>query len=162
MANEEDLKHIYIHETYNRAMTAYQDIIDEVFENRDKEFILEEVMMRAEILKRNFTKRQLIIIWTIKAFSYPYGKRKALLPKLKDFEVVGIQQSKIKEELVKLKEMSIIDYDESVGYYWLQDPRKWKAQYQKSYDNTRSIELFMLNISDAGIDIEKLLKKISD
>jgi hypothetical protein len=144
-------------QTHERIMTVYKEIIEKVaVKDRNMELAVNELLVRAEILKRDFTKRQLVIMSYIITFSYFYGKESALIPKLKDFSLAGISPTKVKDELVKLEEMQVITWVRGKGYneFSINDPREWKAEYHSSYDDARSKELFFLNLKHAGVSFD--------
>src|SRR5205085_8025734 len=93
--------------TYDRTVSVYKDLLEETLINHQKDIdlIIRELLVRGEILKHDFTKRQLTILMFIITFSFNYGKETAYIPKLQDFEVAGISKKHIKNELNKLMEM---------------------------------------------------------
>ena len=143
--------------THERILTVYKEIVEEyALKNRNMDLAINEMLIRAELLKRDFTKRQLVILSYIITFSYFYGKESALIPKLKDFSLAGISPTKIKDELTKLEEMHVIKWDKGKDYneYRINDPREWTAAYHSNYDDRRSKELFFLNLKHAGADFD--------
>jgi hypothetical protein len=150
--------------TYNRIQTIYAELFDKVFvKSRNSELIAKDALIRAEILKRDFTKRQLTILTFIETFSFPYGKESAIIPKLKDFEVAGISATKVKDELTKLIDLNVITWErgKDTNEFWINDPREWKANYHSTYNDIRSRELFFLNLRHAGVtfDLDALMQK---
>jgi hypothetical protein len=150
--------------THDRIQTIYKELFDNyVVTNRNHEFWLREVMVKAELLKRDFTKRQLSIISAIITFSYPYGKASALIPKLKDFALAGVLPTKIASELTKLVNLNVITWErgKDSNEFSINDPREWLASYHNHYNDIRSRELFFLNLKHAGIplDIEAMRRK---
>ena len=150
--------------THERILTIYKEIVEEyALKNRDMDLAIKEMLVRAELLKRDLTKRQLVILTYIMTFSYFYGKESALIPKLKDFSLAGISPTKIKDELLKLEEMHIIEWKRGKDYneYSINDPREWTAAYHSNYDDRRSKELFFLNLKHAGVtfDLDAIKKK---
>ena len=150
--------------THERILTVYKEIVEEyAIKNRNMDLAINEMLIRAELLKRDLTKRQLVILTYIMTFSYFYGKESALIPKLKDFSLAGISPTKIKDELLKLEEMHVIEWKRGKDYneYSINDPREWKAAYHSNYDDRRSKELFFLNLKHAGasFDLDAIKKK---
>jgi hypothetical protein len=144
-----------------RIKTFYTELFDK---NRNKdELLVKDILIRAEILKRNFTKRQLTILSLIVTFSFLYGKETALIPKLKDFELTGLSATKIKDELTKLVEMNIITWErgKDTNEFSINDPCEWKAAYHSTYNDIRASELFFLNLKHAGVtlDIDSIKEK---
>lgn len=152
--------------TYERTEKVYKFLLkDFILEaNSNYEIKVKELLVRAEVQKRDFTKRQLNIISTIISFSFNYGKETALL-KASDFALAGISAKKINEELTKLIEMEVINWDKDFNEFRIEEPRFWKAPYHNFYDDQRSQELFLLNLKHAGFDVEPvliMLKQLED
>lgn len=150
--------------TYERTVKVYKEVLNDVLSNhhRDIDLTAKELLIRGEILKRDFTKRQMIIIMFILTFSYNYGKEWALIPRLSDFEIAGISKYKIRAEINKLLEMNVIEINEEQNLYSLQEPSLWKAPYNVGYKDERSRELFMLNLKHAGFDVEPMIEKLKE
>jgi hypothetical protein len=147
----------WANQTNERIQTLYRGIVEEkAVNNRDFDQIVKEMLVRAEILKRDFTKRQLVILSLIVTFSYFYGKDSAIIPKLKDFELAGISATKVTGELTKMVEMGVITWirGKDTNEFSINDPREWKAAYHKKYNDGRSRELFALNLKHAGITLD--------
>jgi hypothetical protein len=143
--------------SFERIQTIYPKLLDELFEARRKpNLIAMEVLIRAEILKRNFSKRQLTILSFIVTFSFQYGKESALIPKLKDFQIAGISPTKVKDELTKLVEMNVITWErgKDTNEFSINDPRDWTVTYHSTYNDIRSRELFFLNLKHAGVTFD--------
>jgi hypothetical protein len=142
-------------------INVYGSIIDEVqAKNNDVNLIMKEMLVRAESLKRDFTKRQMNIIGFIFTFSFAYGKEWALIPKMKDFEIAGISSVKIRNEIDQLIEMGVVNWNQEEMLFSINDPREWHgAPYHSTYNDVRSRELFVLNVQHAGIDIGVLTEK---
>lgn len=150
--------------TYERLQTVYPKILDKLFAMRsDRNLVAIEALIRAEILKRNFTKRQLTILSLIVTFSFQYGKESALIPKLKDFSIAGISATKVKDELTKLVEMKVITWErgKDTNEFSINDPRIWTAPYHSTYNDVRSRELFLLNLKHAGVtfDLDAIMEE---
>lgn len=146
--------------THERMINVYGSIIDEVqAKNNDVNLIMKEMLVRAESLKRDFTKRQMNIIGFIFTFSFAYGKEWALIPKMKDFEIAGISSVKIRNEIDQLIEMGVVNWNQEEMLFCINDPRKWTAPYHSTYNDVRSRELFVLNVQHAGIEIGVLTEK---
>lgn len=130
----------------------YQQVNDEALQR--------VVEVRAEMLKRNFTKRQLNILNIIYEFSYPFGKDKAMIPRLQDFELCGIGKTKIREELDKLIDLNVIGEEQNFGLYWFNNPDIWKVNRHKNYSDKRYEDLIVLNLRDgnASVEVEDIIK----
>lgn len=115
---------------------------------------LQELLIRTEVLKHDFTKRQMNIISMIFQLSYYLGKSKAIIPKMMDFELCGISKIKVRSELQKLVEMKVVLWDEEENSFSINDPREWiGAKYHSGYNDNRAKDLFILNMKDMGIDV---------
>lgn len=149
--------------THERTEKVYRHLLKDfiIQANTNYEIKLKELLVRAEIQKRDFTKRQLNILSTIISFSFNYGKESALL-KPSDFSLTGISVKKINDELTKLIEMKVIQWDRDFNEFRIEEPRFWQAPYHKFYDDKRSQELFLLNLKHAGYDTEQLLEKLKE
>jgi hypothetical protein len=149
--------------TYERAEKVYKYLLKDMIMNIDTDYDrkINELLIRAEVLKRDFTKRQLKILTIILTFSFAYGKSTAML-QLSDFALTGIPPKKINEEIRKLIEMKVITWDDVFNEFSVNDPREWEVPYHNYYDDKRSIELFMLNLKHAGVDTEAILEKIKE
>jgi hypothetical protein len=108
-----------------------------------------ELMIRAEVLRRDFTKRQLNIVSMILSFSYYVGKEKAIIPKMQDWEIAGISKIKARHELTQLVEMNVIEWNEEENTFAFKDIRDWEVKYHSGYNHDRTLELFDLNAKDS-------------
>jgi hypothetical protein len=143
--------------SYERIQNVYPKLLDKLFAVRhDRNLIAMEVLIRAEILKRDFTKRQLTILSFILTFSFQFGKASALVPKLKDFSIAGLSATKVKDELTKLIDMNVITWErgKDTNEFWINDPREWMVPYHSTYNDVRSRELFFLNLKHAGVNLD--------
>lgn len=149
--------------TYERTVEAYKDVLEETLLNHQKDIdlIVKELLFRAQVLKHDFTKRQLNILSMIVTFSYNYGKDYAFIPKLKDFSIAGISEKHIRNELDKLIGMNVISENKEENLYRIIEPRFWKEiPYNSGYNDDRSRELFLLNLEHAGIDVTPIVRKL--
>lgn len=120
-----------------------------------------DFMIRADITKRKFTKRQLNVLIFICNYSFNFGKRDAVFPQVKDFEVCGVSNSKIKEVLDSLVEDNVIQINKDEKRYSVNNPSEWKTVYHSEYKEQRTQELFLLNSRDANIGVGDLIKAIA-
>jgi hypothetical protein len=151
--------------TYDRTVNVYKDLLEDTLMNHQKDIdlIIRELLVRGEILKHDFTKRQLTILMFIITFSFNYGKEKAYIPKLQDFEIAGISKKHIKNELNKLMEMNVVTWDQEEKTFSIQEPRFWiNCPYNAGYNDARSQELFVLNLQHAGIDVIPIIQKLKE
>lgn len=149
----------WAHQTHERMVNVYGSLVEEFQSKNDTDLAMKELLIRAENLKRDFTKRQMNIIGLIFTFSFAYGKEWALIPKMKDFELTGISSIKIRNEIDQLVEMGVVKWKQEEMLFSINDPREWSAPYHKTYSDVRSKELFILNVQHAGIDMTKLVEK---
>lgn len=139
---------------YDRLVTLYNDIILNIGKKKrdNLEIPRFEMLYRAEVLRRDFTKRQLKIISMIQSLSGYIGKERAIVPKMKDWEIAGISKIKARAELIKLVEMNVIDWNEEENSFAIKDPREWTGvNFHSGYNNERAREIFMLNLKDSGV-----------
>jgi hypothetical protein len=113
-----------------------------------------ELLIRCEIIRRDLTKRQMNILILIFTFSRYLGKERAVIPKMRDFEICGVSKIKIRSELTKLVELDVLDWNEEENSFCIRDPKEWKVKYNTSYNDDRAWELFILNLRDAGVDVK--------
>lgn len=146
--------------THERTVKVYKEMLGEfiVNANSNVDLKVKEVLVRTEIQKRDFTKRQMNILSSIIALSYMFGKEAAIL-KPSDFGLTGVPVKKIQEELSKLMEMNVIKWEKDFNEFLIIDPKDWTAPYHSHYDDKRSQELFFINLRHAGIDVEAIVKK---
>jgi hypothetical protein len=146
------MKKEYTEGSLKRTSSLYLGIIKELEKNKSDEILVKEVLVLTEILKRDFSKRQLNILWMIFATSYYFGKNRAIIPNLSDFELCGVGKGKIREELDKLIEMNVIKVEKEFNYYTIKSPLNWTAPHHNTYNDERSKEIFFINLADTGVD----------
>lgn len=142
---------------YEKMKTVQVKLLEDLHEARhnvDFEFIVQEMLIRTEFLRRDFTKRQMTIMTFIYNFSFGFGKEWAVVPKMKDWEIAGISKIKIRKEIDHLVEMGVIDWNMEENKFRLKDPREWiGASYNSGFNNNRADELFYLNLQDAKVNV---------
>jgi hypothetical protein len=141
----------------HKLPAAYKALFDKIImKKRDPEMTVREVFIRTQILKYDFTKRQLCILSTIITFSYFYGKKTAWIPKLKDFSLSGVSPTKITGELEALVDMNVITWHRGKDFneFEINSPTEWRAPYHSGFDSRRSEELFFLNLKHADIPFD--------
>lgn len=143
-------------EINSKVFKIYLSSVRRHYQEASDEELSNELTLRIEITKRKFTKRQLNILDIIYEFSYPFGKEKALIPRLQDFELSGISNTKIREELDKLIELNVVGEDARFGLYWLKDPDEWKVKRHNNYSSERCGELIVLNLRDGSANVENI------
>jgi hypothetical protein len=151
--------------SYERTVKVYKEVLEETLINhhQDIDLTVKELLIRGEILKHDFTKRQMVILMFIITFSYNYGKEYAYIPKVQDFEIAGISKKHINDELKKLLSMKVIDWNKEEKLFKINEPRFWEnCPYNSGYNDERSRELFMLNLQHAGIDVMPIIQKLKE
>lgn len=100
-----------------------------------------------EIMMRDFTKRQRSIMDLVLRLSWGCGKKTAYIPMQKDFELVGIDQTKIRTEIEWLVNAKVISRDPSgKEYSFNKNYDEWRVSIVSSYNKNRFAELLSLNI----------------
>jgi hypothetical protein len=153
----------WAHFSHDRIIKYYTKLLEDISEKKysDVDFIVNETLIRAEIIKRDFKKRQLNILSFIFIFSYGYGKEWALIPKMKDFELAGISKIIIRKELNQLLDMGVIEWKQDENLFRINDPRKWHGvPYHNGYNDDRARELFFMNLKHAGIEVNHILNSL--
>jgi hypothetical protein len=146
--------------TYYDTLSVYSDLLNEAYGKREIDLIIKESVVRAEMFKYDFTKRQMIIIMFIITFSYNCWKDVAYIPKLKDFSIAGISPTKIKQELDRLVDMNVIEWNRKENTFRIKDTRLWEVPYNSGYNDKAAIDLYFKNLEHSGMDVSKLIKKL--
>jgi len=149
--------------THERTMKVYKELLGDfiVKANSNVDLKIKEVMIRSEMQKRDFTKRQMNILSTIITLSFVFGKETAIL-KPSDYALTGVPVKKIQEELSKLLEMNVITWDKDFNEFGINDITVWTAPYHNHYVDKRTQELFFINLRHAGVEVEAIVKKIKE
>jgi hypothetical protein len=148
--------------SYDDTVRIYSDLMSEVYGKMDFDLIVKELLVRAEMFKYDFTKRQMIIIMFIITFSYNIGQELAYIPRLNDFYIAGISPTKVKSELEKLVKMGVINWDQKENIFQIKDPREWiGVSLNVGYSDSRAIDLYFKNLDRAGIDVVKMIEKLN-
>ena len=102
-----------------------------------------------EIIRRDFSKRQKDIILFIWRLSYGCGKKTALVPLLKDFELCGIGYQNIRKELDHLSNCKVVFWEESKKVFSVnKDYDQWQISPVKGWDEEKFKELISKNLSE--------------
>jgi len=108
--------------------------------------LTDAALLKEELMMRNFTKRQRSVLDFIYRLSWCCGKKVAIIPMLKDFALVGIDQTKIKAEIACLITEKVIIRDESgTKYFFNENFNDWGVSVVQSYNGDRYQELINLN-----------------
>ena len=106
------------------------------------------------IMMRDFSKRQRSILDLILRLSWGCSKKTAIIPKQKDFEIIGISATKIKDELQWLINANVIECcKETNEYSFLKDFEKWAVSLVHGYDRKRFDELLHFNLTSQNGNI---------
>jgi hypothetical protein len=149
---------------YDRTEKVYKKLLKEAIIkiNGNYDLRIKELLIKSDIQKRDFTKRQLNILSLILTFSYNYGKETAIL-KPTDFALTGIPSKKIIGEINKLLELNVISWDKDFNEFSIVEGRFWgnDVPFHDHFDEKRSIELFLLNLRHAGIDVTEIIEELN-
>lgn len=100
------------------------------------------------IMMRNFSKRQRSILDLILRLSWGCGQKVAIIPRQKDFEIVGVDESKIKNELDWLVSANVLFWNrETNEFAFLKDFERWAVSLVPSYNRFRFEELLHVNLT---------------
>jgi len=114
-------------------------------------------------MMRDFSKRQRSIIDFILRLSWGCGKKTAIIPHQKDFELAGIDKTKIKAELDWLIKAKVIMRDVTGREYaFNKNYDEWKVSIVPLYNKDRLYDLVALNLNScqkSNIVAEKATEK---
>lgn len=100
------------------------------------------------VLQRDFSKRQkdlLLFIWRL---SYGCQRKNAYVPKMKNFELCGVPETKVKTELVYLEKSRVLFWDrESRTFEINKDHENWFVSLVKAWDDDIFSELIAINLA---------------
>ncbi|MFC4402898.1 replication protein [Gracilibacillus xinjiangensis] len=100
-----------------------------------------------EVLRRNFSKRQLNIIYFIWRLSYGTGQKACTIPTLKKFELAGIHKQDIRKELRFLTECAVLDWNEVTMVFAInKDYHQWQITPHTNWDADQFNDLIAVNI----------------
>ncbi len=101
-----------------------------------------------ELMMRDFSKRQRSILDLILRLSWGCNKHEAIIPKLKNFEICGVPQTKIKGELEYLSNALVILWDSNTNRFWFEkDYDKWKISIVRGYSKDVLGKLIHINLT---------------
>lgn len=145
-----------------RTVEAYKELLGDFIPSRRKsmDLIAREQLIRGNILKYDFTKRQMIILMFLMTYSFNLCKEWAYIPKLNFFEVAGISFKKIRGELNKLIRMNVIEENKEESTFRISEPKLWKCHSNEVFDENKSRDLFLINLQHAGVDITPIKQKL--
>ncbi|ENH96256.1 putative prophage replication protein O [Gracilibacillus halophilus YIM-C55.5] len=100
-----------------------------------------------ELLRRDFSKRQLNLILFIWRLSYGTGQKDCKIDSLRTFEVTGIYKQDIRKELEFLKSCAVLDWDEASMVFTINKHyHLWQLTPNKKWDNQTFNRLIHENI----------------
>jgi hypothetical protein len=149
--------------TYDEQIKLYKDAIDEIkIKNSiDSDMLIKALLVRAEILKHDFTKRQINILMGIYTYSYALYKESTYVEKLSDFSLMGISITKVKSEIQKLEDMNVLHWDRENHLFSIKDFHEWNAPYRAGFNEDRARVVFAQNLVHAGVDIAALVERLN-
>lgn len=100
-----------------------------------------------QLMVSHFTAKQRRILDLILRLSWGCGKKVANIPRQKDFEVVGIEEGHIKEELDVLTRDNII-FREGNLYSFNKNFDNWRVSRARKYHPQKLTELVSLNLKN--------------
>lgn len=115
-----------------------------------KEQLDNEVWVKCveNVLCRDFTKRQLKIVWNIMVLSFHVQKIECYIPTLSSFETIGVSRHKIKNELEKLEEANVINWNRNEMIFKINtEYDSWKVEFSTEYSPSKFKKLLDLNDS---------------
>ncbi|MGE8207734.1 replication protein [Heyndrickxia sp. NPDC080065] len=115
-----------------------------------------------EIIRRDFSKRQLAILHFIIRLSYGCQKKDCVIGKFNSFELAGLNKSDIKKELKFLRECRVINWDEESMIFSInKDYEKWQVNPTKGFEREKLDQLIHENIkNNVGKTLTKKVGKI--
>lgn len=100
-----------------------------------------------EIIRRDFSKRQLAILHLIIRLSYGCQRKDCLIGKFNFFELAGLNKSDIKKELQFLRECRVLNWSEETMLFSVnKDYEKWQINPSKGYQKQKLDELVHENL----------------
>ena len=104
--------------------------------------------IETELLRSKFTQRQYSILRFILRLSWGCGKKTAVIPQLKDFELCGVLKTHIKAELEHLIGMKVITWNRHTNEFGFnKDYEQWRVTPAKGWDGARFKELLSINLA---------------
>lgn len=110
------------------------------------------------IMTRDFSKRQRKILDLILRLSWGCGSKYAYIPLQKDFEVVGVHEVAVKNEITWLEVSKVIIRDNH--FYWFnKNYDEWEVSRVKPYHPERLINLVSINLNGNKPQLNKTLSE---
>lgn len=117
-----------------------------------------------EIIRRDFSKRQLAVLHFIIRLSYGCHRKDCFIERFNYFEIAGINKVDIKKELKFLRECGVINWSEVTMIFSInKDYDKWQITPSKGFEKEKLDQLIHQNIkkkvSKTLTDLENLVSK---
>lgn len=127
----------------------------------EKGYIRIATELMDELIKRDFSKRQLAILHLIIRLSYGCHQKDCVIERMKDFEIVGIYKGDIKKELNNLAEAKIINWDKTENIFSLnKNHETWKIGSSKGWEKQKLDNLVHINLKKKKVsETLTLIKK---
>jgi hypothetical protein len=150
--------------SFERQIKLYKGALEEIQNKNavDSDMLIKGFLLHAEILKHDFTKRQISILMGLYTYSYALYKETTYVEKLSDFSLVGISITKIKSELQKLEDMNVLHWDRENNLFSIKDFHEWDVPYRTGFSEERARIVFAQNIEHAGVDLSAMIEKFSN
>lgn len=101
-----------------------------------------------EVMMRDFSKRQRNILDLILRLSWGCGKKTAIIPKLRYFQLVGVRPNHVRAELEWLVKANVIEWDKaSMAFAINKHYSQWSVSLSKGYDEDELNALIHLNLT---------------
>ncbi|MFS0822144.1 replication protein [Bacillus sp. 1P02SD] len=130
----------------------------------EKGYIRIATELMDEIIRRDFSKRQLAILHLIIRLSYGCHQKDCLIDKMNVFEIVGIYKGDIKRELDYLVEAKVIKWDKNENIFSVnKNHEMWKIDSCKRWDKQKLDYLIHNNLKRKKVSetLTKLKKRVS-
>ena len=114
-----------------------------------------------QIMISDFSKRQRKILDLLLRLSWGCGKKAAIIPRQKDFEITGIAEGHIKQELVCLVNRKVIFIDGN-QYFFNKDFDKWRVSISVKYTPEKLTELVRINLNGTYQNSKSSEKKLTE
>ncbi|HJV46614.1 MAG TPA: replication protein [Bacillota bacterium] len=102
-----------------------------------------------EIIRRDFSKRQIAILHFIWRLSYGCNKKFAFIPNLKDFELCGIGRTHITKELIYLETCKVIKWNRTeMHFLFNKDYELWQINPVKGWNEEDYKSLVRANLEN--------------
>ncbi len=114
-----------------------------------------------QVMVSDFSKRQRKILDLILRLSWGCGKKEAIIPHQKDFEITGVYEGDIKAELDHLVNCKVIFID-GANYQFNKNYDQWRVSLAMKYDPKKLSELLRLNLNGTLQNTKSKNRKLSE